>query len=238
MRHHDKPGSSGLNRAVIERRIWNKKWNGKEDKISNMHLFITKNDICIIHIKCLRQRIIEIYLIFLSYLNFVRAFCNFWKLLIVVRLHDTRSSFCSILYEHTIVFSKTWGNLLVWGSPSLVLFTWPCLALLCLGVWRIPIYYFINKHEYPFRTLYIYYIPQGHWANRLQPVLLAIISMHGVAYFWPYKTKAGREKVRQEVALCKPGKTGSVCLGFEKNINCLVRQNVPGVLLLRDVVMY
>ena len=161
---------------------------GRKTKISNMHLFITKNDICIIHGKCLRQRIIEIYLIFLSYLNFVRAFRNFWKLLIVVRLQDTRSLCCSMLYEYTRVFSKTWGNL-VWGPPSLVLFTWPCLLLLCLCFWWIPIYYFINKYEYPFRTLHIYNIPHGHWADRLQPVLLAIISMPRVVYFWPYKTK-------------------------------------------------
>ena len=154
MRHHDKPGGSGLNQAVIKRRRWNKKWNGKEDK-NIKHAFIY-NQKWHLHNTWKMSPATDNWNLFnfLSYLNFVRAFCNFWKLLIVVRLQDTRSLCCSILYEYTRVFSKTWGNL-VWGPPSPVLFTWPCLLLLCLCFWRIPIYYFFNKYEYPFRTLHI-----------------------------------------------------------------------------------
>ena len=101
--------------------------------------------------------------------------------------------FCTISHTHSIFF-KPGDTFLSECRLVLSYLAWNCLVFF-VWVWIIlNISYVSHLYEHLFHIFHIYNIPQGHCANRLQPVLLSMISMYG-AYFEPYKTR--QEMTRQ-----------------------------------------
>ena len=81
-----------------------------------------------------------------------------------------------------IVFIKTRVHLIL---SCLVLLGFFC----CVFVIFNTLIYF-NEYKYSLHTLHFHTIPQGHWANQIQPVLLTVISMYVSGLYWAIQDKA------------------------------------------------
>ena len=100
------------------------------------------------------------------------------------------------------------------GTPHLVLPGLACFFLSFFVIFNTLISF--NEYKYPLHTLHFHTIPQGHWANQIQPVMLIVISMYVSGLYWAIQDKRKRHRARQGVALRQPHKTRRVSPGLEE----------------------